>query len=160
MVDQKVEQWGIWHSAHFLNTRTGSEREKLMGTILVIDDDPAIRNLLRTGYETLGYDVQEAPDGKTGIKLFQENPADLVVTDILLPEKDGLEIIRWLQHEHPRVKIIAISGKGSGGNLDFLPEAQMFGAIYTLAKPFSWSSLAYLTQQAIGPPPVSQGPPE
>ena len=107
-----------------------------MPRIIVIDDDEPIRIALRKMLESEGYEVAEASDGAHGLRLFDEQPADLVITDILMPEKEGFEVIRELLAKNPDVKIIAVSGSVSRGGPDFLPQAGDMGASYVLPKPF------------------------
>src|SRR3989442_12400990 len=112
-----------------------------MTRILIIDDEAPVRDLLRQMLEKEGYEVVEAREGDIGIRLFCENPADLIITDILMPEKEGIETILELRKVFPQVKIIAISGGGRMRNLDGLPVAKAFGAVCTLAKPFERKEL-------------------
>jgi CheY-like chemotaxis protein len=112
-----------------------------MTEILVIDDDSQIRMLLRRILENEGYIVYEAADGKRGIDLLHIHNIELVITDIIMPEKEGLETILDIRHEFPNMKIIAISGGGKTGLPDFLPAAKKFGAHRTLPKPFGKSEL-------------------
>ena len=94
-----------------------------MARILIIDDDEQVRRYLRKILEAQGHEVVAASDGKLGIELCREEPTDLIITDIFMPEKEGLETIGELRRDYPDVKIIAISGGGRTGNLDFLPLA-------------------------------------
>jgi two-component system, chemotaxis family, chemotaxis protein CheY len=103
--------------------------------ILLLDDDSALRSTLRDRLIMEGYDVQTAPDGRIGLNLYYENPADLVITDVLMPEMDGLEVIRLLCGTPSPPLILAMSG-GGDRDLDFLVEATEFGASRTLSKPF------------------------
>jgi DNA-binding response OmpR family regulator len=103
--------------------------------ILLLDDEPEMRSTLRDRLILEGYDVQTAPDGRLGLKLYHESPVDLVITDVLMPEMDGLEVIRALCGTPSPPLIIAMSGGGSR-DLDFLVEATEFGATRTLSKPF------------------------
>ena len=112
-----------------------------MTRILVIDDEPQVRAMLQQMLEREGYKVVEAEEGGVGIKLYQEHPPDLVITDILMPGKEGIETILALRKAYPGVKIIAISGGGRMGKLDVLPIAKSFGAVRTLAKPFEREEL-------------------
>ncbi len=107
------------------------------GRILVIADDELVRSTLRDVLEDAGYEVSEAADGKQGLAFFEAQPVDVVVTDILMPEKDGIETIIELRRRFLPVKIIAISGGGSAKNLDFLELAKKVGARRILAKPFT-----------------------
>ena len=109
-----------------------------MAHILVVDDDYVIRELLREILEKEGHRVEEAVDGKQGLASYQENPADLLITDILMPEKDGVELILELQESFPDAKIIAMSGGGRGLDAEFnLRIAEDFGALQQLEKPFT-----------------------
>ena len=83
-----------------------------MSKILVLEDDAKLSEVLRETLEAAGHEVTEAPDGDVGLKQFKLAPADLVIADIFMPEKDGLEVIRELKSDFPDVKIIAISGGG------------------------------------------------
>ncbi len=106
-----------------------------MAHILIVDDEPQIRTMLRKLFESEGYKVTDASDGKEGIRLFRENPADLIITDLIMPEKEGIETITELKKEYPDVKIIAVSGGGKG-NLDgYLHLAKKLGAMQTFKKP-------------------------
>jgi CheY-like chemotaxis protein len=112
-----------------------------MAVILVIDDDAQIRLLLRRILEKEGHRVYDAADGTSGLSLLKRRNMDLVITDIIMPEKEGLETILDIRHEFPDIKIIAISGGGKTGLPDFLPAAKKFGAHYTLSKPFGKNEL-------------------
>ncbi len=108
-----------------------------MARILVVDDEIEIRQLLRQLLEREGYEVIEAPDGDVAVRLFRENPADLVITDIIMPEKEGIKTIFELRHDYPGVKIIAISGGSRVEPQAYLDTAEAFGAIRSFVKPFS-----------------------
>ncbi|HEY7494388.1 MAG TPA: response regulator [Candidatus Tectomicrobia bacterium] len=113
-----------------------------MTSILIIDDDPQTRTMLRKMLERKGYEIVEAREGREGLRLYNATPAiDVVITDILMPEQEGLETIRALRRTSPEVKIIAISGGGRTGTLDFLPVAAKLGAQCTLHKPIAWQTL-------------------
>ena len=106
-----------------------------MASILIIDNDTQILRMLHQILERENYHVTEASKGKQGIKLYRENPADLVITDIIMPEKDGIEIIIELRRDYPDVKIIAISGGGRIKSEDYLDIARKLGAHRIFAKP-------------------------
>ena len=108
----------------------------VMKHIMVVDDDEAIRNLLKTILEREGYEVSAAADGKEAIRLFRRNPSDLIITDIIMPQQEGLKTISDLRREHPAVRIIAISGGGQYGLGEYLDVATALGADQTFAKPF------------------------
>jgi DNA-binding NtrC family response regulator len=117
--------------------------------VLVIDDSAEIREVLRDTLELEGYEVVVAADGATGLWLHRQRPADLVITDIFMPEKDGIEIILELANESPSVKIIAMSGGGRMGNFDYLPFAEQFGAVRVLGKPFKSEQLLEAVRSAL-----------
>ena len=108
-----------------------------MARLLLIEDDDGVRTVLRRMLEQAGHTVIEARDGKEGLRLFQRTPADLVITDIVMPEKEGLEVVRALRDTHPPVKIIAISGAGPHEGGDYLALARLMGAAKVLQKPFT-----------------------
>jgi CheY-like chemotaxis protein len=98
-----------------------------MSRILLIDDDDQFRGMLRQALRPEGYEVVEARDGKEGLIRFRTAAIDLVITDILMPEQEGLQTIRELRAEFPAIKIIAISGDGAQGTLNF---SQNRGALW------------------------------
>lgn len=108
-----------------------------MKRILVIDDDEQIRKLLRQMLEPDGYEVAEAANGNEGIDEYRKTPADLIITDIVMPEKEGFEMIADLKEEFPDIKIIAISGGGEGRDTEeCISGSKKLRVSYTLAKPF------------------------
>lgn len=108
-----------------------------MTKILIIDDDPQVRGMLREAFKEANYEVVEAQDGAEGLKKIKETPVALVVTDILMPQQEGLETIRALRLECPDVKIVAISGGlTSFREIDVLHLARKTGAHRTFQKPF------------------------
>ena len=112
-----------------------------MTKILIIDDDYQFREMLHEMVEREGYAVFSALDGAEGMKIFEREKPELVITDIIMPEKEGLETILELKKRMPEVKIIAISGGGRSHPGNYLRTAKYFGAARTLAKPFSKSEL-------------------
>jgi two-component system, chemotaxis family, chemotaxis protein CheY len=115
-----------------------------MATIMVIDDDGDVREFLRRALETAGHQVIEADDGQRGLSLFRAQPAQVVITDILMPRKEGIETIRDFRRLYPTVKIIGISGGGASGFMDFLQAALAMGADHVLHKPFRAKTLIEL----------------
>ena len=107
-----------------------------MARILIMDDEEIVRRSIRVMLEREGHMVFEAIDGNEGMELFKDIKPDLLIIDIFMPEKDGLEIIRDVRKEDKNARILAITGGGSTGDLDFLPQAQAFGAQEILRKPF------------------------
>jgi DNA-binding response OmpR family regulator len=104
--------------------------------ILVIDDDPLVQRSIEMILRLGGHQVRTASDGLRGLALFREAQPDLVVTDIIMPDQEGLGTIMAIRKECPRAKIIAISGGGRMGNLDLLKVARELGADDVIAKPF------------------------
>lgn len=107
-----------------------------MAKILVVDDDQNVRTVLKTLLEYNNHEVTLATNGNEGIKKYKEEKHDLILLDIIMPEKEGLETIIELKRDYPDVKIIAISGGGIGGPMDYLEMAELFGALKTIDKPF------------------------
>jgi DNA-binding response OmpR family regulator len=114
--------------------------------VLIIDDEPDLRGLLGQRLAQEGYEVFTAADGKEGLACFDEFESDLVITDLLMPELDGLEVIRILKARPRPPLMIAMSG-GASRDLDFLLEAVEFGADRTLAKPFGLEALVALVKE-------------
>jgi len=108
-----------------------------MQRILVIDDDEQLRALLHEILDRAGFQVVEAANGVEGLKLYRNQPADLVITDLIMPEKEGVETIMELREQFPNARIIAISGGERTGGRNYLPIAARLGAHRTVAKPFS-----------------------
>jgi DNA-binding NtrC family response regulator len=106
-----------------------------MARILIIDDESQIRSMLRLMLERVGYEIVEAPDGIEGIRQYREKPADLIITDLIMPNKDGIGMIIDLKKEFPNVKIIAMSGGGVNRPEGYLDGAKKLGASCTLTKP-------------------------
>jgi DNA-binding NtrC family response regulator len=110
-----------------------------MATILVIDDQEPVRSLLRLVLEGAGHDVLKASNGRLGLELYQKRSADLIITDILIPEMNGLELMLELTRNFLNVKVIAISGglEGEGA----LTVAKLLGARQTFQKPLDMEEL-------------------
>ncbi len=105
-----------------------------MASILIVDDEEPIRQLLRSILEGDGHQVLEAADGQEGLTLYRQAPTDLVITDIVMPERDGMEVTLELTREFLDAKVIAMTGASGGQN--FLNVAKLFGARQLLQKPF------------------------
>ena len=112
-----------------------------MKRILVIDDEAMMRNMLRQLLEREGYEVFDASDGDEGLKIQMQHPVELVITDLIMPEKEGLETISEFKRNYPDVKVIAMSGGGKIGPDNYLNLAEKFGAQRTLTKPFLMNEL-------------------
>jgi len=106
-----------------------------MKKILIIDDEAPVRRVLKKLFERNNYDILEANNGNKGIKLFKEQHPDLIISDLIMPEKEGLETIQELKKLDPDAKIIAISGGGKGDADTYLDLASMVGAVRTFNKP-------------------------
>jgi CheY-like chemotaxis protein len=119
------------------NSTTGSQK----GRALVIDDDELVRATVTSMLEAAGYEVLQAEDGQQGLKLFQKHPVDLVITDILMPFKEGIETILELRQRNQEVRIIAMTGGGSIGAMPILDAARRLGANAVLSKPFTKADL-------------------
>ncbi len=106
-------------------------------TILVIDDDPFFRGYLCELLSGRGYSIYQAENGEVGLDSFRENNPDLVLTDIIMPQKEGLEFIKDLKKEAPNARIIAMTGGGNYGLChNYMQLANVLGAVETLIKPF------------------------
>jgi CheY-like chemotaxis protein len=112
-----------------------------MQRILVIDDEIGIRRALRTVLERAGYEVREARSGQDALQLWREEASDLVITDIHMPDKDGIETILELRALSPDLPILAVSGSGEKKCRALLHDAKLTGAIWTLDKPFGLTEL-------------------
>ena len=107
-----------------------------MAKILVIDDDVIVRETIVQILEDGGHQVVSAEDGKRGMAAFRSERPDLIITDIIMPEQEGIQTITEIRGVQPNAKIIAISGGGRIGNTDFLKIARHLGAFDAIAKPF------------------------
>ena len=123
---------------------------KPVARILIIDDEERVLRTLRQMLESAGHEVVEAADGKEGVELYKEDSVDLVITDLIMPEKEGIQAAAELRHYDPYVKIIAISGGGRIGNMEVLRIAQKFGIEHTLPKPIRVGELLALVNEVLG----------
>lgn len=110
-----------------------------MASVLVIDDDLQVRTFMARGLKQAGYQVVEASGAWEGLRSYRGAPTDLVITDILMPEHDGLEAIFMLRREYPEARIMAVTG--GSGDTNFLDVAKLLGANRTLVKPFELDAL-------------------
>lgn len=106
-----------------------------MSRILLADDDTQVRKMLKITLERAGHEVVEAADGNQAVLVYDPETIDVVVTDIVMPEKEGIETIMELKTINPEVQIIAISGGGRINPEDYLKWAQRFGVARTFTKP-------------------------
>ena len=120
-----------------------------MSSVLIIDDEVAIRGLLRAILEPMGYTIMEAVDGREGIRRFRASPTDLVITDMSMPRANGLTVIRELRAEYPSLRILVMSGAKTP---DDLSEALRMGAVATLLKPFGAQEVRDAVARCLGGP--------
>lgn len=123
-----------------------------MAKIIVIDDDEMVRTMVARVLIRAGHEVRQAEDGAQGLALFRAQPPDVVVTDILMPGKEGIETIRELRRVAPQARIIAMSGGGEGHNLGYLDFARHLGADEAIAKPFLPEELTAMIDRLIAGP--------
>ncbi|MDK2742474.1 MAG: response regulator [Nitrospira sp. BO4] len=106
-----------------------------MASILIVDDDAPIRALLRRILEEDGHQIREAANGHIGLMLYRDTPADLVITDMLMPERDGMDVTLALTQEFLDARVIALTK--ATGHYNFPNVAKLFGARRVIKKPFS-----------------------
>jgi DNA-binding response OmpR family regulator len=125
------------------------ESRHAMQKILVIDDDSLVRDTLLRILQRKGFEVLLASDGRRGVQMFRRERPDLVITDVIMPEKEGLETIREIRGECSDAKIIAISGGARIGNMDFLEMAGKLGAAEIIPKPFDPAELVSVVSRCL-----------
>ena len=108
-----------------------------MSAILLVDDDGAFRTAVCRALRAAGHAVEEAANGREALKFIAAETPDILITDILMPNTDGIELTSAVRQAHPAVRILAISGRSQLGTVDLLALASMLGADATLAKPFA-----------------------
>ena len=112
-----------------------------MANILVIDDEEAVRRVICKVLVRERHEVFEAPDGKVALDLMRDNPPDLVICDLFMPEMDGVEVLRELRRDYPDLQVVAISGGAYQGKVQLLDVAKGLGAVAVLEKPFELEQL-------------------
>lgn len=149
--------YNIGHGGSLPATEFGSERIVAAGvpvnpgsaqqprTVLVVDDEPAIRALYNEILTDAGFAVIEASEGKAAIRHAEQQIVDLIITDLLMPEFEGIETIRYLRSHFPQVPIVAISGKSV-----YLEPARLLGATAVLQKPVGADELVTTVRGLIG----------
>jgi CheY-like chemotaxis protein len=120
-----------------------------MPVILIVDDEEPIREVMLGILEDAGYTIRAARDGKEASQFISQGSFDLIVTDLVMPEKEGLELIKEVRRDHPAIRIVAISGAVGNVKETFLSMARAFGADFILAKPFSLEDLLHTVEQAL-----------
>ncbi|HEX5963389.1 MAG TPA: response regulator [Gemmatimonadales bacterium] len=118
--------------------------------ILVVDDDAGIRRALQILLSRAGYRVTQARDGLEALRLWKDAGGDLVITDLHMPEKNGIEMIVELLSHSPGIRIIAMSGGGQTRRLDLLGNATLLGAVFTIEKPFTLNEMMHVVRRALG----------
>ena len=121
-----------------------------MASILLVDDSPEIRRTIERLLTSAGHTVAVAADGAAGLRALETAAFDLVLTDIVMPDMEGLEMIRRIRKTHPSLPIIAMSGGGRGTANDYLGFASNFGAAKTLEKPFAFDVLSAAIDEVLG----------
>lgn len=121
-----------------------------MARVLVVDDEEFIRFTLRQMLEKAGHEVVEAVNGQDALDCFERSPIDLVITDIVMPEKEGIETIVELRRHQPDLKIIAVSGGGRTKTMDYLDIAERLGADSAIAKPLQRQVVMDAVNKALG----------
>jgi DNA-binding NtrC family response regulator len=120
-----------------------------MARILVVDDEEDLRSMLTQMLERAGHTVSTADDGEAAVKAYAESTADLILIDILMPKKGGLVAISEIRSQAPQAKIIAMSGGGRSGKLNFLSTAQTFPGVRVVRKPFRRQQLLSLVEEVL-----------
>ena len=118
-----------------------------MASILVIEDDQEVRDYLVAVLSRAGHAVSSAPNGRDGVEMFRNDPVQVVITVIIMPEKDGIETILDLRREHPSLKVIAISGGGRSTPENYLHSARLLGADKAIRKPFKNEEILAAVQE-------------
>jgi len=116
------------------------------GRIMIVDDDQSVRQVLAAVLDDAGYFTAQAENGRDALALLQNHPFDVVITDLVMPEQEGIETIKLLHRDFPHVKVIAVSGAFGG---DYLRIAGYLGAHQTLQKPVSVEALLQAVQAAL-----------
>lgn len=109
--------------------------------VLVVDDEPLVRNTLKKMLERSGHRVLEAEDGVQALSIFEQHSPDLMICDIIMPNMEGIETLREVKKASPKVKVIVISGGARTGSLSYLSVAEKLGADAVMDKPFGAKKL-------------------
>jgi DNA-binding NtrC family response regulator len=117
--------------------------------IMIVDDDAGIRRALHILLSRSGYQVTQARDGAEALRLWRDGGGDLVITDLHMPEKNGIELMVELLSHKPETRIIAMSGGGQTKRLDLLGNATLLGAVFTIEKPFTLDEMMTMVRRAL-----------
>ncbi|HEC12462.1 MAG TPA: response regulator [Acidiferrobacteraceae bacterium] len=121
-----------------------------MPRVLIVDDEESVRVMVAAMIKPDGYNVTEAASGAEACDACKESPVDLIITDIVMPEKNGIDLIRYVKKEYPDIAVIAISGGGGiEGRYDYLEIARLVGADNILKKPFELRELRSAVSEAM-----------
>jgi two-component system, chemotaxis family, chemotaxis protein CheY len=118
--------------------------------ILIIDDEASIRKPLQILLERAGHEVVSAANGSDAVRLWRQRAGDMVITDIHMPEKNGLEAIIELRQIAPQTRILAMSGGDLNRRLDVLGDATLLGAVHTISKPFTLEEMLQAVEKVLG----------
>ena len=118
-------------------------------SVLIVDDNADLRSFVKIVLERAGFETQVAADGQRALDLQRAHPADVLITDIFMPERDGIELIHQFKSAFPQVKIIAMSGGGRVSQMDYLPCAADIGADLVLRKPFGADALLGMLEDLV-----------
>ena len=121
-----------------------------MAKILVMDDDEGVRRGIGKVLVRAGHEVIEAPDGRVALALLKDEPPDLVICDLFMPEMDGVEVLRELRRDYPDLPVVAISGGAYQGKVQLLDVAKGLGAVAVLKKPFQLQQLLGVVNDLVG----------
>ena len=119
--------------------------------VLVVDDSADIRGMLQAQLEMEGFDVATAPDGARALALLGRQRTDLIITDLFMPDKDGIETILEIREKYPAVQIVAMSGWDSRQGSDYLKVAREIGAVRTVKKPFELTDIVKIVRDLMPP---------
>jgi len=147
-------RYPLWTAFRVVSTRQINHMPK----ILVIDDDAVVRDTIVDLLQDVGYEVLSAEDGVRGMALFRSEQPDLVITDLIMPEQEGLQTITEMLKDKPNAKIIAISGAARVGKMDFLKIAEVLGAIDAIRKPFDPDQLLTAVGNCLASPAPGSNP--
>ena len=127
-----------------------SHQENPLARILIIDDEATIRRPLKIFLERAGHEVMDAANGSEAVRLWRQQAGDLVITDIHMPEKNGLEAIIELRQIAPRARFLAMSGGDMNARVDVLGDATLLGAVRTISKPFTLEEMLRAVEEVLG----------
>lgn len=115
------------------------------------DDDPGIRRTLSIALTRAGYSVAEAGDGTQALRIWRDQGADLVITDLHMPDKNGLELLLELRRDSPSLPVIAMSDGGWSKQVELMGDAKLLGAVQSVAKPFRLDEMLAAVEAAFSP---------